>query len=96
MRSDISIKNYTELILPKLRERQKKIYDIISKHPNRINSLDLEKEIGKERHKFSGRITELVKMDLIKVDRMQKVGDSTFGVWRTKNNIDKDGQINIF
>jgi DNA-binding MarR family transcriptional regulator len=96
MRSDISIKNYTELILPKLSESQKKIYDIISKHPNRINSLDLEKEIGKERHKFSGRITELVKMDLIKVDRMQKVGDSTFGVWRTKNNIDKDGQINIF
>jgi hypothetical protein len=96
MRSEVSIKNYTELILTKLSESQKKIYDIISNHPNGINSLELEKEIGKERHKFSGRLTELVKMNLVIVDRMQKVGESTFGVWRTKNNIDKDGQINIF
>jgi hypothetical protein len=96
MQSTVSIKNYTELILPKLSESQKKIYDIISKYACGINSLDLEKEIGKERHKFSGRLTELVKMDLIIVDRMQKVGESTFGVWKVKTKVDKDGQVELF
>ncbi|HET6224633.1 MAG TPA: hypothetical protein VFF27_00045 [Bacteroidia bacterium] len=95
MQSPVSLKNYTELILPKLSESQRKIYNIIAQHACGINSLDLEIAIGKERHKFSGRLTELVKMNLIIVDRMQKVGESTFGVWKAVK-FSNDGQVELF
>jgi hypothetical protein len=70
MRSEVSTLNYTEIILPKLSESQKEIYDIICKYPRGINSLDLAEILGKERNKFSGRLSELIKMDRIIVDRM--------------------------
>ena len=65
MISPISQTNYTELILPKLSESQKEVYEIIKKYPKGINSLELSNILGKERHKFSGRLSDLVKMDLI-------------------------------
>jgi hypothetical protein len=101
MISPISQVNYKELILPKLSESQKEIYDIILKYPKGINSLELSNILGKERHKFSGRLSELVKMDLIIVDGIVKVGESNFGIWKAKVwiekiKVDKEGQINLF
>jgi predicted HTH transcriptional regulator len=101
MRSEVSTKNYTELILPKLSESQKEIYDIISKYPRGINSLELSNILGKERHKFSGRLSDLVKMDLIIVDGTVKVGESTFGIWKAKvhlqeHKVDRFGQVTLF
>lgn len=92
--SPVSIQNFKELVKPKLKESQQEIYDIIAKHPNGINSLDLAKILNKERHKFSGRISEMVDMGIIIVDRWDKVGRSNFGVW-VAVKFDEKGQAEI-
>jgi len=89
--SVISRINYYELIEPTLSDTQRTIYNIIKSYPNGISSYHLIKILGKEHHKFSGRLSDLVKLDLIRVDRTVTIDGSTFGVW--VNNIDENGNI---
>jgi hypothetical protein len=73
--------NYYEVILPTLSETLVRIYSIIKSYPNGITSYDLIKILGKEHHKFSGRLTNLVELDLIRVDRIVMINGSYYGVW---------------
>jgi predicted HTH transcriptional regulator len=87
--SAVSKQNYYELIVPSLSETKKKIYEIIKSHPKGVNSFELTKILGKEHHKFSGRLTDLVSLDMIRVDRTETVNGSTYGVW--VDNLDESG-----
>jgi hypothetical protein len=91
--STISRINYYELILPTLSETQLKLYEIIKKHPKGITSYDLIQILGKEHHKFSGRLSDLIALDMIKVSGMTEINGSTYGIW--KNNLDKNGNPKI-
>ncbi len=91
--SMISRINYYELIEPTLSDTQRSIYNLIKKYPNGISSYHLIKILGKEHHKFSGRLTELVSLDIIRVDRIIKINESNYGVWI--NNIAENGEIII-
>jgi hypothetical protein len=91
--SAISRINYYELILPTLSETQLRIYNIIKARKKGICSYHLIQILGKEHHKFSGRLTELVLMGLIKVDadRIVEINGSYYGVWIS--NLDEEGNL---
>lgn len=77
----ISVQNYRELVEPNVAERHIKIFKLIAQHPDGIHSKEICEILGKLPHQISGRFTELVKLDLIIVDRIVKVGKSNYGVW---------------
>jgi hypothetical protein len=83
--SPISVDNYRELVVPTLKKRHKEIYELILAAGDKcINSKTICEKLGKLPHQISGRFSEMVALDLIIVDRTEKVGKSTYGVWIVK------------
>ncbi len=81
MVNPISRRNFKEVVLPKLNESQTEVYNLICFYPNGINSKKIEKILGKQHHKFSGRLTELVDKGLIIVSDITEIDECYVGVW---------------
>ena len=100
MNNPISSHNYHEVVKPKAPSVRKRLYEIIYSTGTRgINSKDLEAKIGKAHHKWSGRLSEMVEAELIKVDRLVTIDGCWVGVWVAMEffpKVDQNGQTEIF
>jgi hypothetical protein len=97
------------VVAPDKEAMKKSIYDLIYKSGiNGITSDVLETVIGIPKNKWSGRLTDLVDEEKVKVNgEVQKQGPKKkvwFGIWvamehirnEEKKKVDENGQIKIF
>lgn len=103
--SPISTQNYYEVVKDNKEGIKNYLYSLIFKSGlNGITSDVLESTIGIPKNKWSGRLTDLVEDERIKINGKVKKGRSWFGILVAMehikneeiNKIDENGQIKLF